>query len=102
LQIYEPTVQAIINSLAKGGNDAPEVAEVWSIDTHNSGDSGTLNLGKLGRTVSWFDHPRDIAQFLDYYLPEQGGSVPTLLEMHAQGLTRQSRTMVGVGHSFSE
>ncbi|UZJ54261.1 hypothetical protein CBS101457_003581 [Exobasidium rhododendri] len=100
-EIYEPTVQSIINSLAKQGKGAPVISEVWSLDAHNSGDSAALNIGKLGRTVSWFDHPRDMIQFLDFYLPEEGGSIPTLLEVHAQGTTRKDRTMIGIGHSFS-
>jgi hypothetical protein len=104
LQIYEPTVQSIINSLAKQGKGsaaAPTISEIWSIDTFNSGDAGAMNRGNLGRAVSWLDHPRDMLQFLDFYLPSQGSQAPTLLEMHGQGSTRKDRTMVGIGHSFS-
>lgn len=102
LQLYEPMVQAVIKSLSKHGKDAPQISEIWSIDTFNSGDAGALNVGRLGQITTWFDHPRDILQFLDFYLPEQGADVPTLLGEHEQGATRKGRTMIGVGHSFSE
>lgn len=95
-------MQSIINSLSKQGKEAPLIAEVWSLDTYNSGDAATLNRGKIGHTISWLDHPRDIAQFLDFYLPEEGEEVQTVLEEHEKGTTRDGRTVIGVGHSFSE
>jgi hypothetical protein len=102
LQLYEPMAKVVVESLSKKGNGAPQISEVWSLDTFNSGDAGALNVGSLGQATSWFDHPRDMLQFLDFYLPEQGAKVSILLEEHEQGSTRKRRTLVGVGHSFSE
>lgn len=102
LQLYEPMAKVVIESLSAKGKDAPQISEVWSLDTFNSGDAGALNVGSLGQATSWFDHPRDMLQFLDFYLPEQGAKASTLLEEHEQGSTRKTRTLVGVGHSFSE
>lgn len=102
-QIYEPVTQDLINNLTKQGKGSPQISEVWSIDTFNSGDSAALNRGNLGQATSWFDHPRDMLQFLDFYLPElYADDLPTLLEAHSKGTTRNSRCMVGIAHSFSE
>jgi hypothetical protein len=102
LQLYEPFAKVLIESLSKQGKNAPQISEVWSIDTFSSGDAGTLNADVLGHITTWFDHPRDMLQFLDFYLPEPGATIPTSLERHQQGSTRKGHTLIGVGHSFSE
>lgn len=95
-------MQSLLSTLAKYGSKVP-IAEIWSMDTVDSGQAGTLNEGSLGSAVSWFDQSRDMLQFLDYYLPHSSSGTPRiLLARNNRGKARKERKVVGVGHSFSE
>lgn len=85
---------------SKGGQ---YIEEIWSLDTFNSGDAGVLNRRHLSVAHSWFDHARDMLQFLDYYMPALSSTKPPVeLPLLSRMTGRKGRTVVGLGHSHSE
>lgn len=96
-------MQSLLTSLSHNKAKVP-IAEIWSMDTIDSGQAGIMNEGSLGPAVSWFDQSRDMLQFLDYYLPlpNSSDSPSTFLNRNSKGKARRERKVVGVGHSFSE
>lgn len=121
IQIWEPFVESLVKAIeAIGASSAStksaKIQEIWSIDCVNSGDAGALNEPCLGSAFTWLDHPRDLLQFADYYLPRRHLSSskaegvkelgplwpPDTLRKTRKGEGRQGRRIIGVGHSFSE
>ena len=96
-------MQSMLKAMVHQPDQSPPIAEIWSMDNVDSGESALLNEGKLGLTVSWFDQSRDMQQFLDHYLPEPGSTTTNdvLLKRNEKGKARKARKIVGVGHSFS-
>jgi len=77
-ETYEPLYQHLAETLAerrKADPTAPHVDELWSIDSVDSGDAGLLNQHSLGQCISWLDEPRDILNFLRFYLPKASASI---------------------------
>ncbi|KAE8226559.1 hypothetical protein CF319_g863 [Tilletia indica] len=75
-ETYEPFFHSLVEELSKRTDaTAPRIDEIWSVDTIDSGDGGLLNGRSLGRCIHWFDQPRDILNFLQFYLPRTAASV---------------------------
>ena len=110
--------------------DPLDIAEIWSFEAVNHGDSALLNAANLGGIcecrlapplsssdwpcclVDWTDHARDILHFLLSYLPSSptmpADSLPTHLTRLPETLAKSRRTFgyqqrifVAVPHSFS-
>ncbi|KAH9852495.1 alpha beta-hydrolase [Lenzites betulinus] len=84
------------------------IAELWTLDCVQHGDSALLNEAVLGDIFDCAEYARDLANFMLYYLPTDAGApIPTNLPRHAEAeATRRKRdgirgrTIVGVGHSI--
>jgi hypothetical protein len=98
-EIWEPALQHLIERYERG--QRREIAEVWMLDTFNSGESAILNAAHLSVGHTWFDHTRDMQQFLQFYLPELGAKVPTLLQRRDGDANDASSAVVAIGHSHS-
>ncbi|GJE99575.1 alpha/beta hydrolase [Phanerochaete sordida] len=86
-----------------------DIVEIWLWEAVNHGDSALVNAGKLGGIYDWADNSRDILNFLLHHLPTSPAekALPLHLPRLAEAVSEsrktfgfQSRTFVGVGHSF--
>ncbi|KAF4562540.1 AB hydrolase superfamily protein [Pleurotus pulmonarius] len=85
-----------------------DIAEVWSYEAVQTGDSALLNKGKVGLVYDCRDNSRDIVNFLTYFLAESPlDTPPTHLPRvsateseYRQKHGFKHRKLVGVGHSF--
>ncbi|KAF4608019.1 hypothetical protein EYR40_000360 [Pleurotus pulmonarius] len=102
-EIWETVLHEIFSSPTR------DIAEVWSFEAVQTGDSALLNMGKLGAIYDWTDNARDILNFLTYFIPTTASSGP--LPIHLPQVTAaesesrkkfgfKHRTLIGVGHSF--
>lgn len=99
-EIYEPMLQALLSEVESDGNGA-FVEEIWSLDTFNSGDAGMMNRGTLSICTPWWDHARDMQQFLEYFLPARSEKADVLLNRRTKETYRQDRTIIALTHSHS-
>ncbi|PWN53047.1 hypothetical protein IE53DRAFT_373235 [Violaceomyces palustris] len=116
-EVWEPTLQSLVRSIAQSPEYSSKIRidEIWNFDCTHAGEAGSINRENLGEVISWFDHPRDILQLLDHYLPslpppKSNQGMPTIkgpqwlpptLKRTGQGQGRKHRRLVAVGHSFS-
>lgn len=61
----------------------------------------SLNSPGTGPTFTWSDHARDVASFVQHYLPAQFSPVPLPTVLERQSERSRRSNLVGVGHSFS-
>lgn len=99
-EIYEPMLETLLNELESNGSGV-FIEEIWSLDTFNSGDAGLLNRDTLSVCTPWWDHSRDMQQFLQHYLPPKSQSAKTQLERQNEGTGRKDRTIIALTHSHS-
>lgn len=99
-EIYEPMLESLLAELESNGSDV-FVDEIWSLDTFNSGDAGILNRDTLSVCTPWWDHARDVQQFLQNYLPPKSENVKTQLQKQKEGSGRKDRTIIAITHSHS-
>lgn len=97
-EIYEPMLESLLNELE--GSDVI-VEEIWSLDTFNSGHAGILNRDTLSVCTPWWDHARDIQQFLQSYLPPRSQPVNVQLNRQNDQAGRKDRTIIAITHSHS-
>ena len=127
-QIWEPTLHYLVSQFSASANY--QVDEIWTWDPANHGDSALINrdlftglsacrqrrMLTLSRrryfiflhVVDWRDNPRDLLQFLKFYLPSEVSldSIPTHLsrlpeaELASRDAHGLDRNIVFVGHSF--
>ncbi|KAN0060887.1 hypothetical protein ACQY0O_006621 [Thecaphora frezii] len=115
-EVWEPALASLVESLespshgGQAGGARVHIDEIWSFDCAHSGEAASINRDKLGDVLSWFDHPRDMLQFLDHYLPDTAaahpsGSAtqrwhPTLLKRTDGKANARKRKLILLGHSF--
>ncbi|GJJ14484.1 hypothetical protein Clacol_008748 [Clathrus columnatus] len=117
-ETWEPSIRSLLSQLeasASENDTTPIIEEIWIFEAVQHGDTGLINAGLLTRAYDWLDNVRDILQFLLYYIPdrvERGPkNEPVPLPTHLTRLPEStathrikegfdSRTVVGVGHSF--
>lgn len=103
-EIYEPMLETLLNKVETQDSEI-YVEEIWSIDTFNSGDAGILNRGSLSVCNPWWDHARDIQQFLQSYLPPLQRGTNTNLDVQLKeqlsGSGKNGRTIISISHSHS-
>ncbi|PWN39365.1 alpha/beta-hydrolase [Ceraceosorus guamensis] len=93
-ETFEPCLEALIH------HSSTPIAEIWSLDTIDSGFSGVVNEGKLGPSASWCDQARDLLNLI-HHLPEPGQAAPDVLRWKERGGFAGTRPIVGIGHSYS-
>lgn len=85
------------------------IAEVWSFEAVQTGDSALLNADALGAMYHWADNSRDILNFLTHFMPSTVSSNPPPTRLRqvtaAESESRRKdgfkhRTVAGIGHSF--
>ncbi|EPQ28327.1 uncharacterized protein PFL1_04154 [Pseudozyma flocculosa PF-1] len=122
-ELWEPALSHIVQTLSLPAADGAEgdgrqrrtgspvrIDEIWSFDCTHSGEAASVNRDRLGDVVSWFDHPRDVMQFLDHFLPPPPSSSssmsgvqrwhPTMLPRTDGRAHAQKRKFILLGHSF--
>ncbi|KAF7422907.1 hypothetical protein PC9H_011071 [Pleurotus ostreatus] len=85
-----------------------DIAEVWSYEAVQTGDSALLNKGKVGAVYDCRDNSRDIVNFLNNFLAESPlKTPPTHLPQvsaaesdYRKKYGFKNRKLVGIGHSF--
>lgn len=101
-ELWEATLRSLLAA-------TPQVAEVWTWEAINHGDSAIINAGNLSGVFDWSDDTRDILNFLVQYLPSEAhpDELPTHLPRVSEHESESrrtggyySRTLVGVGQSF--
>ncbi|KZV93760.1 hypothetical protein EXIGLDRAFT_34964 [Exidia glandulosa HHB12029] len=101
-ETWEPTLRHLLEL------GAP-IAEAWSLDCANQGDSALVNAGVLPEIYDVAESARDPANFLLYYMPD--AVMPESLPVHLPRVSEEevsrrqtsgyrTRTVCAVGHSL--
>lgn len=109
-EIWEPALASLVQHLETTSDSQGirfSVKEIWNFDCVHSGQAANLNRDTLGEIVSWFDHPRDVFQFLDNFLPassprptrQSSKWLPTFLD-RVESSSLNQRDFILLGHSF--
>lgn len=110
-ETWEPMLEALLQHLDGSGwrssppspsRRAPGIAEIWSFDAINCGESARLNEDILGEVIHQHDHARDFHNFVAHYLPHHAPDHgPTILQRRRESDPQHPRRIVFVGHSVS-
>ncbi|KAF4948941.1 hypothetical protein FGADI_9225 [Fusarium gaditjirri] len=61
-ELYEPLWDELYD---RARQQDLRIRSIWIADVWNQGQSGVLNEKILGNDLSWFDHPRDLMNFIN-------------------------------------
>lgn len=110
-ETWEPLLKYLLTELYAPKSQAtterhriPRVAEIWSFDAINCGESVELNESILGEVVHQHDHARDFHNFVARYLPSSDlpfPSEPRLLSRRSDEGKRHPRRIIFIAHSVS-
>ncbi|KAK2731303.1 hypothetical protein FQN57_003458 [Myotisia sp. PD_48] len=78
-ELYEPLWEELY---ARAKQHGVRIRSIWITDVAHQGQSGVLNESVLGNDPGWYDHPRDLLNFIN-------------LKRH-----EMSRPIFGLGHSM--
>ncbi|KAI0827059.1 Alpha/beta hydrolase family-domain-containing protein [Trametes gibbosa] len=104
---WEPIMQTLL-ALRDRLSPGLAIAEFWTLDCVQHGDSAVLNEAVFGDIFDCAEYARDLANFMLWYLPTDAGkpiptNLPRLAAAEAERRKRdgiRGRTVVGAGHSI--
>ncbi|CAO1624288.1 unnamed protein product [Parajaminaea phylloscopi] len=111
-ETWEPLLESLLTRLygsvetseGRARRAIPRVAEIWSFDAINCGESVQLNEDILGEVVHQHDHARDFYNFVTRYLPTTylpSAGEPSILERRKDAAAPHPRRILFIAHSVS-